>query len=172
MVPVNVRTSLDDPHSGTRASEIILNLHTTEHDLIERTLLISSEMEIGKSGPHQFVTNLVKYVTEYTHPAISRPVSQAAWLRQPYHLIISSIRGSETPLYLAGYLQKDHYPVVPLFTGFALVISAFTYVDSVGWGIVSDPVALPDAARLVGHLDGSLRDLIEQAADYRGRSSN
>ncbi len=172
MVPVNVRTSLDDPHSGTRASEIIVNLHTTEHDLIDRILLISSEMEVGKSGPHQFVTNLVKYATEYTHPAISRPVSQAAWLRQPYHLIISSIRGSGTPLYLAGYLQKDHYPIVPLFNGYALVIAAFTYVDSVGWGIVSDPVALPDAARLVDHLDGSLHDLIEQAAAYRGRSSN
>jgi diacylglycerol O-acyltransferase / wax synthase len=172
MVPVNVRTTQDDPHSGTRASEIIVNLHTTEHDLIDRILLISAEMEVGKSGPHQFVTNLVKYATEYTHPAISRPVSHAAWLRQPYHLIISSIRGSDTPFYLAGYLQKDHYPVVPLFTSYALVISAFTYVDNIGWGIVSDPAALPKAARLIHHLDGSLHDLVEQATAYRGRSSN
>lgn len=172
MVPVSVRSSQDDPHSGTRASEIILNLHTTQPDLIKRTLLISSEMEVGKLGPHQFVTSLVKYATEYTHPAISRPISQATWLRQPYHLIISSIRGSESPLYLAGYSQKDHYPIVPLFTGYALVIATFTYVDTVGWGIDSDPVALPNAARLVHHLDGSMHDLVKQAANYSGRSSN
>lgn len=172
MVPVNVRTSQDDPHSGTRASEVIVNLHTTEHDLIDRILMISSEMEVGKSGPHQFVTNVVKHTTEYTHPAISRAASQAAWLRRPYHLVISNIRGSGTPLYLAGYRQKDHYPIVPIFTGSALVMAAFTYVDSVGWGIVCDPVALPNAARLVYHLDGSLNDLVERAADYGGRSSN
>jgi len=172
MVPVSVRTSQDDPHSGTRASEVIVNLHTTERDLIDRILMISSEMDVGKSGPHQFVTNVVKYATEYTHPAISRAASQAAWLRQPYHLVISNIRGSGTPLYLAGYLQKDHYPIVPIFNGYAVVIAAFTYMDSVGWGIVSDPAALPNAARLVYHLGGSLNDLVKRAADYGGRSSN
>jgi hypothetical protein len=58
-----------------------------------------------------------------------------------------------TAVYPIGFLAKNH----------ALAIAILSYNGQVGFGLLADPDALPDAERIVGHLAESVAELAAAA---------
>jgi diacylglycerol O-acyltransferase / wax synthase len=62
-----------------------------------------------------------------------------------------------TQIYPVGFLARRH----------ALAIAILSYNGQVGFGLLSDPEALPDAERLAGHLEAAFAELAAVAGHER-----
>jgi len=75
-----------------------------------------------------------------------------------YHLV-TNFPGPQMPFYVLGRELTAIYPVGFLAHHHALAIAILSYNGQVGFGLLSDPDALPDARQLVDHLAASVEEL-------------
>jgi WS/DGAT/MGAT family acyltransferase len=66
----------------------------------------------------------------------------------PANVLISNVRGPETPLYLGGARLEALCPVSTLISGMGLNITFMSYAGQVLIGYTANAMALPDVARL------------------------
>jgi hypothetical protein len=69
------------------------------------------------------------------------------------------------PLYLAGHRLQAHYPV-----GFALqrqgmMMTVASYIDTIGFGLISDPKLVPDLWHLLDLVKNELQQLMDQSVE-------
>jgi diacylglycerol O-acyltransferase len=76
--------------------------------------------------------------------------------RPPVNLVVSSVPGPRTPLYIAGARLDAIYSMGPILEGVGLNITVWSYVDDLEFGIVAERDSLPDLARLRDHLADAL----------------
>ena len=107
------------------------------------------------------ITLLAQQTLEASHVLVQ--AVRLATFSRPYNLIVTNVPGPQIPLYLQGALMRTAYPVVPLFSNYALTIGLFSYNGGLYWGFNADWENMPDLHDVVLAIEGAFAEL-QQAA--------
>jgi diacylglycerol O-acyltransferase / wax synthase len=171
-VPISVRSESDNLSTGVnRLSGMLVSLATNVSDPIVRLLTMlentrNAKEQAGILGPEVF-SNL----SELAVPALLAPagwfarVSGLTRMRPPFSIVVSSFPGPPFPLYCGGAEMLAYYPFGPVIDGAALNITAMSYRDQIGFGLLADRDALPDVDALARMIPDSMGELKKAVTD-------
>jgi WS/DGAT/MGAT family acyltransferase len=161
MVPVSLRSADESDSGGNRVGAILCNLATHLDDPASRLQTISESMQSNKKVLFElprlqaFALSafLIAPLALATVPGF---VSSAP---PPFNLVISNVRGPTEPIYWGGARLAGNYPLSIALEGQALNITAVDNAGNLDFGLVGCRRSVPHLQRLLGHLEGSLKDL-------------
>ncbi|MGB5311615.1 MAG: wax ester/triacylglycerol synthase family O-acyltransferase [Polyangiales bacterium] len=82
------------------------------------------------------------------------------YMPPPANLIVSSVRGPEHPLYVAGAKLRKIYSVGPAVEGIGLNITGWSYCGELSFALIADAAAIPDPHPITDALRPALDDLM------------
>jgi diacylglycerol O-acyltransferase len=94
----------------------------------------------------------------------------AAQSRAGFDLVVTNVPGPQFPLYAAGALMLESYPVPPLLPGHALAVGVTSYDGGVYFGLTSDRDAIADLDVVGQCIEESLAELVDSASENRPRA--
>ena len=159
MVPVNVRGGGTD-ELGNQISFMFLDLPCGAEDPAERLAAIhrttAAHKERGEAGHVQALITLLGQVPR----GVRRLAGHVLASPRTANLVVSSIPGPPMPVWLAGCLVEEAFPIVPLSDRHALSIGMLTLAGQANFGLYADRKTLPDVEVLAEHLDRAFDDLL------------
>jgi len=75
-----------------------------------------------------------------------------------YNLLVSSVRGSPVPLYMADAQVTAMFPMSIIAPGGGLNVTCISYAGDIDFGLTLEPSAFADPWRLVSGLEESLAE--------------
>ena len=165
-VPVSVRGDDDAGEGANQLSAMFVSLATDIADPVERLHQVS---ELARSAKQEhdatgsgMILDLGELVSSRLFGLGARAFSQlriADRAPTPVNLIVSNVPGPDFPLYFAGAKLDALYPLGPIYDGMGLNITALSYLDTVGFGLITCAELVPDIWELAGGIGESLREL-------------
>jgi diacylglycerol O-acyltransferase len=76
---------------------------------------------------------------------------------------VTNVPGPQSPLYAAGAVMEQTYPVPPLLPRHALAIGVTSYDGQVFYGVTADRDLVPDAETFGACLSEALDELLDTA---------
>jgi len=156
-VPVTLATDLADPIARLRAI----------HDDCEDAKQVvrgggKGLVEIIQTLPPWLVTAMINFAT---------PEQASQMLGS--NLIVSNVRGSDRPMYIAGARLDTMYPMSILTQGLGINFTCVSYVNQVDVGVAIEPHLVPEPWTIIDGLQRALREYRKLAAKQlrRGKSS-
>jgi diacylglycerol O-acyltransferase len=155
---------------GNRVSNLFTSLRTDIADPLERLRAIHDVTEAAKEVQNALGAEMLVDWSEITPPRLF-----SAWMRlysrlkladrhrPPINLVISNVPGPRQPLHIAGARLLDIYSMGPILEGIGLNITVWSYVDRLGFGLVSCRETMPDLWDLADHLHDALAELRKAA---------
>lgn len=154
-VPISLRK--DDSVAGNQLSFLLANLGTHQQDCIDRLYTVSQSMQDGKDRfGRMSQAQIVNYSLVTYGWAFVNLLTAIYPKKQAFNLIISSIPGANTPLYMNGARLSALYPASVLLDGQALNITLANYQDTIDVGVIACDMALPDIDKLLDFIDDEL----------------
>ena len=148
MVPVSVRAAEDDLAGGNRITFAFVDLPLEERDAGRRLALIQERTrELKSSGRIAGSDALLRSMVQLPGFLKERAARLAASPRM-YNLAVSNVPGPRVPLYAAGAIVSEIYPVIPTSDGHAIAIGVLTYRNTLHFAAHVDPTVLPEASEL------------------------
>lgn len=86
------------------------------------------------------------------------------------NLVVSNLRGSEKPLYLAGAKIQATYPLSVLSNGLTINFTCMSYNGKMDFGVILDPELFPQPWPLIEGLETALDDYMALATKIAARS--
>jgi WS/DGAT/MGAT family acyltransferase len=170
-VPVSAGTTDQEQRlAGNRVSNLFTSLRTDIADPVERLRAIHDVTQAAKEVQHALGAELLIDWSEITPPLLF-----SAWMRlysrlrladrhrPPINLVISNVPGPRQPLHVAGGRLLDIYSMGPILEGIGLNVTAWSYVDRLGFGLVACRETMPDLWDLADHLHDALAELRKAA---------
>jgi diacylglycerol O-acyltransferase len=170
-VPVSVREETDTLETGVnRLSGMFVSLATAIEDPIARLQAVSAcarqaKAQVGTLGAETFAS-----FAELALPATLRPIMKvmtrtgATSRLPPFNVVVSSFPGSPLPLFCAGGRMVAYHPFGPVFDGVALNVTAASYLDRIGFGLIACRDALPDIEILARRIPEAMTELTKAIA--------
>ncbi len=142
LVPVSVRGPEDRRSFGNRISAIVVPLATNEPDPRRRLELAHRSLTAAKRRQRALPPGLLTDAGNFIPPLIFTQASRmtaevSARLAPPVNLIVSNIPGPSKPLYWHGARVESYHPFTVIMDGVGLNMTAMSYLDTVGFGMVS-----------------------------------
>ena len=164
MVPVSIRTGMEDDPWTNRVSSLFTLLPTTSEDPLDR---LRQMQRIMASAKDRFALLPAESLTDYADfapPALAiRAARLAGRLRiadrmnPPFNVVISNVPGPRFHLWLDHAEMLHYYPVSTITDGGGLNITVQSYGDIIDFGLVSCRELVPDledfADMLVGEFE-------------------
>ena len=172
MVPVSIRTGLEEDPWTNRVSSIVAELPTDCDDPVERVARCKAAMEVAKRQLDLVPATALTEATDATSPVIAgAAVRLMARLSDrvnlPVNVVISNVPGPREALYFAGCKLDNYIPVSTISNGIGLNITVHSYEDRLDFGLVSDRDLVPDLWDLVDlHVDEIDRLFEASGAEY------
>lgn len=168
---VSLRTDDDDEFSN-RITTASVTLATTGTGLVERLKAIAADSERAKERArgggkgimeHMQILPpvLVGALLNFSRPELTLPVVGG-------NLMISNVRGSPLPMYMAGARTTAMYPISIIAPGSGINVTCISYIDNVDFGITVDPGMFPDPWPLADGLSEALQDYLSLVKKPRG----
>jgi diacylglycerol O-acyltransferase / wax synthase len=158
MVPVSVRRRGEES-GGNRITFAFIELPCNEPSAIRRLSLIHSQtQELKRSGRVDGSEAIVRSTSVLPGFLKDRAARLAASPRL-YNLTVSNVPGPGAPLFAAGAMVEDIYPVIPLADGHLLSIGVLSYRERLHLAVYADPASLPEVADLAGLFASALGEL-------------
>jgi WS/DGAT/MGAT family acyltransferase len=158
LAPVNLRSDDDDRRANVLGAAVC-NLATNVDDPAKRLEAIHASMQrnvqIIREMPQQLAIELAGLICA----PISGGRGLAAKIPPVFNLTITHVRGRNEPLYWGGARVEGMYPLAPTLRGQVLNFGLFSRADDLDFGIAASIAAVPDPARLAGHIETALKDL-------------
>ncbi|MFY9514536.1 MAG: wax ester/triacylglycerol synthase family O-acyltransferase, partial [Rubrivivax sp.] len=153
-VPISLREK-GDTSSDNQASMSLISLGTHIADPAKRlahiraaTAAMKSTMGSVKSIlPTDFPSLGVPWLIEAA-TALYGKARVADRIPQVANVVISNVPGPPVPLYLAGARMLTNYPTSIIVHGLALNVTLQSYDQSLDFGLMADPAALPEVREL------------------------
>jgi WS/DGAT/MGAT family acyltransferase len=162
-IPVSLR-SADDEGFSNKVTNTTVTLATNEKDPVKRLRLINKESQEAKSRARDEQTGVIEIFQMMPPILISTLMESVPAEQLPQvlgaNLIISNIRGSPIPLYMAGARMEKMYPVSILTAGIGINFTCISYMDYLDFGITVDPDRVPDFQLLSQGLQQSLDEYL------------
>jgi diacylglycerol O-acyltransferase len=170
-VPVSVRSEDDTLETGVnRLSGMFVSLATSIEDPVARLQAVHACARQAKAQDRALGPDCFESVADLAVPAALRPIMRAMTrsgaLRRlpPFNVVVSSFPGSPLPLYCAGGKMVAYHPFGPIFDGVALNVTASSYLDQIGFGLIACREALPDVEVLARRIPEAMTQLSKAAA--------
>jgi WS/DGAT/MGAT family acyltransferase len=170
-VPVSIRTQEEQTLLGNRVSIMIAELPTNRPTPAERLRAAHEAMKAAKNQHNAVGANLLGDFGELFMPALQARASRVtASMEMPdeplrWNISISNLPGSRVPLYLAGHQLQAHYPIGMVHVQQGMMITIASYLDVIGFGLVSDPNLVPDLWHVLDMIKDELGQLKDQPAE-------
>jgi diacylglycerol O-acyltransferase len=173
MVPMGVIDSDLEPTSlGTQVAGHLLSLPIGEPSPVVRLHQVSyalkAHKETGRAVAADRLADVAGFAPTTFHALGSRVA--AAELRRGFNLVVTNVPGPQFPLYAAGAVMEESYPVQPLLPGHALAIGVTSYDGSVYFGLTGDRDAMPDLDVLAQCVTEALEELVDSTSPGRQRA--
>ncbi len=170
-VPVSER-ELDDAPGGNRFSSMFYGLPVHIDDPVARVEATKRSAEVAKQFYEQNGRQLLSTLAGAVPPRVAEAGMQlvsglrlADYVPPVANVLISNVRGTEFPLWIAGGRVTEMFPMGPLIEGVGLNITVVSYLDQVGFGFLSCPDLEPDLPALVGYVSAAVAELEKAAPD-------
>jgi len=158
-IAVSLRTEKDDNFSN-RVTSATVTLGTQLKDPVARLKSIIADTEEAKSRAHHGANNflemiqffppaLVNMLLQFTPPQIVPTMTGA-------NLLVSNVKGSPQPMYMAGARVVATYPMSIISPGAAVNVTCLSYMDHLDVGVTLDPDSFPDPWTFIDGLKKSL----------------
>ena len=160
-VPVSVRNDSDEQISN-QVTSTTMTLATDLDDPVARLQEISRDSKRAKARALHGSIGMVE-VFQIMPPILvsammgSLPSEYAPQIMNA-NLFVSNMKGSETPIYIAGARMETMYPFSIVTAGMGINISCISYDGQMDVGIIVDPELVPDYAEIAGYLESALID--------------
>ncbi len=161
MVPVSVRR--EGEAGGNRITFAFADLPCDEPSPLRRVSLIHSQTQELKSSGRIDGSEAILRSTSVLPGFLKDRAARLAASPRLYNLTISNVPGPGDPLFAAGAMVEDIYPVIPLADEHLLSIGVLSYREGLHFSIYADPQALPEAEDLGDMISSSYGEL-ERAA--------
>jgi WS/DGAT/MGAT family acyltransferase len=149
MLPVNIRTEDQHGKLGNRVAFLIAGLPLEETDPRGRLRRVIETTQDLKASSTVAGGELIEEISDWTTGALFAGFSRLTARTRSYNMVVTNVPGPQFPVYLAGALMEETYPLVPLFSNQALGIALFSYNGGLFWGFNADWDAVPDLHDLV-----------------------
>ena len=154
MVPVSIRTGLEDDPWTNRVSSIFAELPTDCDDPVERVHRCQAAMEDAKHQLDLVPADAIMRATDATSPVVATSAIRlqarlADRFNLPVNVVVSNVPGPREPLYFAGAKLDNYIPVSTIANGVGLNITVHSYEDNLDFGLVADRDLVPDLWDLV-----------------------
>jgi diacylglycerol O-acyltransferase / wax synthase len=173
-VPVAVRS--DEPvHATNRLSGMLVSLATDLSDPLVRLMAVSECARSAKRQEQVIGSDLFSRLSDLAVPALLEPVGRLARAVglttrfPPFSLVVSSFPGPTVPLYCAGAEMLAYHPLGPVIDGAALNVTAMSYKDQIGFGLIASPDAIKDVGAVASWIPESMRELSKAVSDSHDR---
>jgi diacylglycerol O-acyltransferase len=148
MIPVSVRRPHEYAELGNRISQVMVWLPLHLQTPAARLAWVREQTERFKQTQRpQGQRHLLSAMGLIQGPA-RQVLLRAMASPRAYNLVVSNVRGPETPLHMLGARLQEMQPVVPIGHGHALAIGMFSHDGDLHVGLHSDPDALLETALL------------------------
>lgn len=170
VVPVSVHDhELEATSVGSQIAPHFVDLPVGEPSPVVRLHQVSYSFKAHKETGRAVAANRIAGIAGFapsTFHAIGSRVA-AEQLRRGIQLSVTNVPGPQSPLYAAGAVMEQTYPVPPLLPGHALAIGVTSYDGQVFYGVTADRDLVPDADVFASCLSDALDELLDTASDAR-----
>jgi WS/DGAT/MGAT family acyltransferase len=164
LVPVSVRAREQRRAFGNQIGAIVVPLPTHEPDPRRRLDAAHRALTAAKRRQRALPPGLLTDAGNFLPPVIfvqaSRMTAEiAARVAPPVNLIVSNIPGPSEPLHWHGARIEAFHPYTVIMDGVGLNMTAMSYLDGVGFGMVSDRDHVADLWPVMDGIQDSLDEL-------------
>jgi diacylglycerol O-acyltransferase len=172
-IPVSTRKPEEARTYGNCVSAWMVSLATDCVDPLERYNAVRSNTAAARSmseaGDSALIPDIMEAWWLYKF-LVAMSQGLMTWLtgRPAMHVIVSSVRGPDSQLYLNGAKLLELHSMGPLIDGVGLNFTGWSYVDTLQVGVVACREHVPDIWNLADGLTVELRELLEAAEKTAG----
>jgi len=163
LVPVSIRTVDEHGELGNKLTAMRGPLPVGIEDPVERLRAVSAAMDALKVSKQplgaEAIWGLNDWFRDFAPPVLLSPTAAINFSTRLFNLLVTNFPGPQVPFYVLGRELTEVYPIGFLAKNHALAIAILSYNGQVGFGLLADPDALPDAERIAGHLAASGEEL-------------
>jgi diacylglycerol O-acyltransferase / wax synthase len=163
LVPVSVRTDLEQGALGNRVAAMMVQLPVWCQEPVGRLELIKERMNTLKAGGQAVGAEVLTKIGGFAPPTIMGQAARLMARQRVFNVVVTNVPGPQFPLYLAGREMIDPIPMVPLARNQGLGIALMSYNGRVNFGLVGDYELLWDLEELAEDLRVSLAELAAEA---------
>jgi WS/DGAT/MGAT family acyltransferase len=163
LVPVSLQD--DEVGGGNRVSSHLVDLPVGEPSPRMRLTRITFAMRgVAQRGRSVAADSLIA-LTGFAPPTLHALGARAArgLSRRLFNLVVTNVPGPQVPLYAAGGLMLEVFPVVPLARGQGLSIGMTSYNGRVFFGLNADRDTVGDVDVLADLIEQEVAELVETA---------
>jgi diacylglycerol O-acyltransferase / wax synthase len=164
-VPVSVRTKDRNGEGGNEITIMAAPLAVGISDPLRRLSLVRQSMQHLKESKQAEGAKVMTSLENALPPAILARASRLGFSSRLYNLLVTNVPGPQQPIYLMGRRLQELAPLAFLAPEHLLAIAIISYDGQVTYGLLGDADALPDLPDLARHLEDSLAELVEAAAE-------
>jgi WS/DGAT/MGAT family acyltransferase len=172
-IPISLRSD-DDEEISNRVTQASVTLATDVADPVARLRAISEDCEQAKTavrGGGKGVVELMQIMPPLLVTAMMGVTSPALTSKMlGSNLIVSNVRGSNMPMYIAGARLETMYPMSIITPGMGLNFTCVSYTDQVDIGITIEPQLVPDPWEIIDGLQVALDEYLQLAVKAVGRA--
>lgn len=175
LVPMSViDDELEATSLGTQIQGHLVDLPIGEASPAVRLHQVSysfrAHSETGRAVAANRLAGIAGFAPTTFHALGSR-VALAALGARRFHLTVTNVPGPQFPLYAAGAVMEETYPVPPLLPRHAMAIGVTSYDGHVYYGITADRDAIGDLELFRQCLTDALDELVDTARASQRRAA-
>ncbi len=165
IIAVSTRAEGDDA-TGNRVTMVPCVWATDEPDPVERLKKIHRNADVSKEVSANYDADMLAGVGDALPPGLTNFFMRTfapsmASVMTPGNVLVSNVRGTPVPLYVAGAKIETMYPLSILMPSQGLNITVVSYMGKVDVGFVADPDLVDDVWALAEEVPGALAELVE-----------
>lgn len=170
-VPMTLRGEQKGGDEGNQIGVAVMPLHSEIADPLERIAAIRVGAEKAKALVSVVGKDLTKHVYELL-PAMASELFTSKVMLPTMNIVVSNVRGPDSPIYLAGAQMVAFAPVNIPLNGLGLSVTGFSYHGRLWVCAVACREMMPDPAFFADCLRKAFDKLVEAAdASQEARSS-
>jgi WS/DGAT/MGAT family acyltransferase len=163
LVPVSIRTENEHGELGNKLTAMRGPLPVGITDPVERLGAVSAAMDALKASKQplgaEAIWGLNDWFRDFAPPILLAPTAAINFSTRLFNLLVTNFPGPQVPFYVLGRKLTEVFPIGFLAKDHALAIAILSYNGQVGFGLLADPDAVPDAEAIVGHLAAAVAEL-------------
>jgi WS/DGAT/MGAT family acyltransferase len=167
LVPVSIRTENEHGELGNKLTAMRGPLPVGIADPVERLGAVSAAMDALKVSKQplgaEAIWGLNDWFRDFAPPVLLSPTAAINFSTRLFNLLVTNFPGPQVPFYVLGRKLTEVFPIGFLAKNHALAIAILSYNGQVGFGLLADPDAVPDAERIVSHLAAAVEELTRAA---------
>jgi diacylglycerol O-acyltransferase len=161
--PVSLRAEGDQSLSN-QITMMPVALATDQGDPADRLRRIAKNSQCSKQSVQQGSFDVLAAVSESLAPGLVSLFVRAVSLAPdrvplPGNLVVSNVRGTPIPLYMAGARIESMYPMSVLQAGQGLNATVVSYMGKMEFGFTVDPDLVPDVHELALQIHRAFEEL-------------